>query len=95
MTNTYSNNDLQKMLAGHRLVTAHIFYRMPDHQHLLQEFLWQNLDLLPRLPVLNRFLAFWEKSIDGPVHQVQIAYSGLVHPTDLKFFKGQNEFRLQ
>jgi uncharacterized protein Usg len=57
--------DLERQLAGYRLTTAEILYRMPDHPHLLQSFLWQKLDLAPRYPVLQRFLDFWEREIEA------------------------------
>ena len=40
------------------LVTAHITYRMPDHQSLLQDFIWQDYDALPYFPALMKFLRF-------------------------------------
>src|SRR5678816_4297031 len=33
-----------------RLVTAEITYRLPDHPHLLQIFVWQNYDTAPDYP---------------------------------------------
>ena len=41
------------------LTTAQIFYRMPDHLDLLQEFIWQQFDTFPAFPVLGTFLSFW------------------------------------
>lgn len=60
---------------------------MPDHPRLLQTFLWQELDLLPRLPVLTKFLNFWEQKLEGPIHSVRVAHAGLVEPADLKYYK--------
>ena len=37
-------------LNNYRITTAEILYWMPDHQHVLQSFVWQNLDLAPRSP---------------------------------------------
>ena len=39
-------------LNNYRLTTAEILYWMPDHKHVLQSFVWQNLDLAPRFPAL-------------------------------------------
>jgi uncharacterized protein Usg len=64
-------------LRGYRLTTAEILYRMPDHPHLLQTFVWQDYDLAPRYPVLTRFLDFWEGNLDGPLHSVRVASSAL------------------
>ena len=47
-------------LNDYRITTAEILYWMPDHQHVLQSYVWQNLDLAPRFPNLTKFLDFWE-----------------------------------
>ncbi|MGH7068751.1 MAG: usg protein [Acetobacteraceae bacterium] len=56
-----------------RLTTAEILYRLPDHPGLLQTFVWQEFDLAPHFPGLRRFLAFWRRELDGPVHSVRVA----------------------
>ena len=82
----------QRKIAGWRLATAEILYRMPDYPAVLQSFIWQEFDLAPKFPVLNKFLHFWETSIDGRLHSVLVAACGLVSPADLKYAGG--EFRL-
>ena len=52
-------------LNDYRITTAEILYWMPDHKHVLQSFVWQNLDLAPRFPALTKFLDFWERNLDG------------------------------
>ena len=84
---------LVKMLNGYRLTTAEILYRRPDHPSLLQSFVWQEYDLLPRFPVLNKFLQFWEATLDGKLYAVRVATTGIVAPTELKYSRG--EFTLQ
>ena len=37
-------------LNNYRITTAEILYWMPDHKHVLQSFVWQNLDLAPAFP---------------------------------------------
>ena len=71
------------MLKGYRLTTAEILYHMPDHPKLLQTFLWQELDLAPKFPVLNKFLKFWEGNIDGRLHSVRVASCGILCPLDI------------
>ena len=58
---------------GWRLTTAEILYHMPDHPHLLQSFVWQAWDLAPGYPALGRFLDFWRRELDGPLHSVRVA----------------------
>ena len=72
-------------LAGYRLTTAEITYHLPDHPALLQEYIWQELDIAPRFPVLTKFLDFWQAKLDGPLHSVRVTSSELIKPAELKF----------
>lgn len=85
-------SNLELRLRGYRLTTAEILYHMPDHSKVLQSFIWQELDLAPKFPALNKFLHFWETNIDGQLHSVRVAVCGLVSSADLKYAAG--EFRL-
>lgn len=76
--------NLSRQLNNYRLTTAKILYRLPDHPALLQEFVWQDFDLAPRYPELRRFLDFWEREIDGPLHSVTVASVGLISPGSLR-----------
>jgi uncharacterized protein Usg len=80
---------VELMLKGYRLTTAEILYHMPDHPALLQSFVWQNLDIAPKFPVLNGFLEFWEREIDGKLHSVKVASARLVVPAQFTFAKGE------
>ncbi len=71
-------------LRGYRLTTAEILYHLPDHPAVLQSFIWQDLDLAPKFPVLNKFLRFWEDRIDGRLHSVRVAARGLISDAELK-----------
>jgi uncharacterized protein Usg len=82
-------SEFELRLHGYRLTTAEILYHMPDHPELLQTFLWQELDLAPRFPVLNKFLRFWETSIEGRLHSVRVAARGLIAPSELKMAAGE------
>ncbi len=75
---------IELQLKGYRLTTAEILYRLPDHPAVLQSFIWQNLDLAPRFPVLNRFLEFWEKNIEGRLHSVVVADTRLITPGEVR-----------
>ena len=67
-----------KQLNGYSLTTAEIIYHMPDAQSLLQSFIWQDYDLAPKYPKLEKFLAFWERELDGPIHSVRVASERLL-----------------
>jgi uncharacterized protein Usg len=75
---------LARQLAGYRLTTAEIIYRLPDHPALLQSYIWQDFDLAPRFPVLHKFLAFWEKSIEGKLHAVRVGSARLITPVEVR-----------
>jgi len=77
------NKPRVRQVEGYGLTTAQIFYRVPDHLELLQEFVWQEYDLFPDFPTLSRFLAFWEEKIEGPLHSVTVAHALLVKPREL------------
>lgn len=68
---------------GYGITTAQIFYRMPDHLDLLQEYIWQRYDTFPDFPVLGRFLDFWQKELDGPIHSVTVAHARLITPAEI------------
>lgn len=77
--------DFQIQLRDYRLTTAKILYHMPDHMHLLQEFIWQEYDLAPKFPQLHKFLDFWTKEIEGKLHSVYVAKKALITPGDCRF----------
>ena len=54
-------SELAIQLQGFRLTTAQIYYHLPDHPRVLQEFIWQHYDLAPKFPKLHGFLHFWGK----------------------------------
>ncbi len=71
---------LAPQLHAYRLTTAEILYRLPDHPDLLQSYIWQELDLAPRFPVLRKFLDFWHRELDGKLHSVRVASASLIGP---------------
>jgi uncharacterized protein Usg len=81
-----------RQLEGYGLTTATILYRMPDHPALLQTYIWQEYDLCPKFPVLNRFLNFWLEKLEGPLHSITVAHARLITPAEIRAVDG--EFRL-
>jgi uncharacterized protein Usg len=82
-------SSLEAKLRGYRLTTAEILYHLPDHPVMLQSFIWQDLDIAPRFPVLNKFLRFWETSLDGKLHSVRVASRGIIADAELKLHAGE------
>lgn len=75
----------EERIIPYRLTTAEIIYHMPDHPNVLQNFIWQGLDIDPDYPVLHRFLRFWQDNIEGRLHTVTIAATSLVKPGEFRF----------
>jgi uncharacterized protein Usg len=75
-------------LNDYRITTAEILYWMPDHRHVLQTYIWQNVDLAPRFPNLTKFLDFWDRELEGKLHKVTVANARLIKPAEFKFASG-------
>ena len=85
-------SSLLRQLQGYGLTTARILYRLPDHPVLLQTYLWQEYDLAPDFPELNRFLDFWKREIEGPLHSIKVAHHGVVSAAEMRV--ASSEFAL-
>ncbi|MEQ8345544.1 MAG: hypothetical protein RIB84_17010 [Sneathiellaceae bacterium] len=72
-------------ITRYRLTTAEILYHMPDHPKLLQTYVWQEMDIAPRFPVLYRFLDFWQRELEGKLNRVRVAHAGIVGPAGARF----------
>lgn len=85
--------DFARQIQGYGLTTAGILYRLPDYPSILQEYIWQDYDLAPRFPELNKFLAFWQATLEGALYRITVSHDDLIGPADLRAVSG--EFRLQ
>ncbi len=83
------NTEMELMLRGYGLTTAEILYRMPDHQSLLQTYLWQQYDIAPEFPEMKSFLKFWEEKIDGPLHSVRFVHRKLIAANEWRNISGE------
>lgn len=72
--------NLASHIRDYRLTTAEILYHLPDHPGILQSYIWQDMDVAPRFPVLHKFLDFWRRELDGQVHSVRVASAKLIKP---------------
>ena len=77
-----ASEDFKRQLENYRLTTAQIIYHMPDHPAFLQEYIWQELDIAPRFPVLKKFLHFWTDNLDGKLHSIIVASVGIIKPAE-------------
>ena len=82
-------SETELMLRGYGLTTAEFFYRMPDHIHVLNSFIWQDYDLAPDHPRLFRFVEFWQSKIDGPLHSVRFTHRRRMGPGEWRNVVGE------
>jgi uncharacterized protein Usg len=79
-----TSSDFRRQLEGYGLTTASIFYGMPDHPLVLQTFVWQAYDIAPHFPALTRFLEFWKRELEGPLHSVAVVHQPLIRPAEVR-----------
>lgn len=84
-----SRLDTEMMLKGYGLTTAELFYRMPDYQHVLNSYIWQEYDLAPDHPRLFEFIEFWQTKLDGPLHSVQFTHRKMLSSGEWRNVKGE------
>jgi uncharacterized protein Usg len=70
---------------AYRLTTAEILYHLPDHPHVLQSFVWQQIDLAPEFPALHRFLTYWRTAIVAKLHSVTVAQAPILARSELRY----------
>jgi uncharacterized protein Usg len=86
------SSDLERQLNGYGLTTAHILYRIPDFESVLQTYVWQDYDLAPDFPEMQKFLDYWQANLDGPLHWVRFTHQRLIGPNEWRRVDG--EFKL-
>lgn len=59
---------------GKQLVTLNITYHRLDHSWLLQDFIWQTLDIVPSLPRIQQFLDYWHNNIEAVIKTAEVAF---------------------
>ena len=84
-----SDRHFTSQLNGYSLTTAEILYHMPDHLNLLQSYIWQEYDLAPGFPRLHKFLDFWSRNLDGPLHSVRYSSKKLISPNEWRKVDGE------
>lgn len=83
------SRDFIRQLEGYGLTTASILYRLPDHPHLLQTYVWQEYDLAPQFPILHEFLDFWQRELAGPLYSVTVSHARLIRPAEFRAVDGE------
>ena len=54
------------------LVTLNIFYWMPDYENILQQLIWQTMDVKPKYPRVHKFLDHWHNNVDAKLSEIII-----------------------
>lgn len=93
MTGTSIDRDFELQLKGYGLLTAQVFYYLPDYPSLIQEYVWQDYDEAPDYPILFKFLDHWRREIEAAIHSVRIAHQYALGARE--FRRVDNEFILQ
>ncbi|PJR16356.1 usg protein [Sinorhizobium meliloti] len=83
------SSDLERQLNGYGLTTAHILYRIPDFESVLQTYVWQDYDVAPEFPQMRKFLDFWQTKLDGPLHSVRFTHKWLIGPNEWRQVDGE------
>lgn len=86
-------SDFELQLKGYGLLTAEVFYYLPDYPSLLQQYIWQDYDEAPDYPVLFGFLDHWRREIEAAIHSVRIAHDRTLGPREWR--RVDDEFILQ
>lgn len=85
-------SETELLLRGYGLTTAEFYYRIPDHQNVLNTFIWSFLDLAPDFENLLSFIAFWGRELDGPLHSVRFIHRIQISPTEWRHLEGDRIF---
>jgi uncharacterized protein Usg len=58
-----------------KLVSIQVYYHMPDHVHLINEFTWQTQDIIPDFPRSVKFIRYWHKNIDAVIQEAYLYHT--------------------
>lgn len=67
------------------LVTVRILYIFPDWQLLAPPFVFQEIDEVPEIPRVKKFLSWWQKSLDGKIKRVEWSSSPLSSGNNIRY----------
>jgi len=62
------------LVRGYRLTTIQVIYYMPDYQDIVQEFMWQYMDIQPKFPRTHKFMNHWKENIEAVIQSVYLAH---------------------
>lgn len=62
-----------RILGTERLTTVNVLYFLPEYDSILQQFIWQTLDIPPRYPRVEKFVDYWEREIDAIIQDIIVS----------------------
>ena len=65
-------NICMKLFDIDKLVTIQIIYYMPDYRSVINEFVWQTHDTIPKYPRSERFIKYWHSDIDAVIKEAYL-----------------------
>jgi uncharacterized protein Usg len=83
-----ASDDFVRQIEGYGLTTVEIHYHLPDYPTLLQMYAFQQYDEAPTFPILKKFLEYWNREIEGPLHSVRVAHKRLIGPQEWRAIDG-------
>ena len=84
-----ADRDFELQIKGYGLLTAEIFYFLPDYPSLIQQYVWQDYDEAPDYPVLFKFLDHWRREIEAAIHSVRIAHERSIGAREFRNVDGE------
>lgn len=67
------SEDFALRLQGYAPTLVNVIYYLPDYPSILNEFIWQTMDVAPRYPRVSAFLDHWRRDIDAVVKDVLVS----------------------
>lgn len=74
-----------KLKYGYKLTTLQIYYYLPDYTNIINEFIYQFLDINPKFPRTHKFLSYWKDNIETPIKEINIAQEGDIYPKSFSY----------
>jgi uncharacterized protein Usg len=69
------------LITKKRPVLLQVYYFMPDHPSLLQEFTWGYEDIIPELINTHKFLNHWHRNVEAIISEALISIADAHYKT--------------
>ena len=55
------------------LTTIQVYYYIPDYEHIVNLFMFQDDDVPPKYPRMQRFVKYWEENLIAKIESIKIS----------------------